>query len=553
MNKCGTPYLTVETMSEENHFDVIVIGSGIGGLTCASLFARLYRKRVLVLERHFTPGGFTHGFRRKGHYQWDVGVHYVGEMNPGSHYRVLFDQITGNGVEWSPMPEVFDRFVYPDFTFDARCGVRRFREDLIKQFPNQQSEIEQYFKDLISAARWYGRLMLARLLPRMLQPLSVLLTGFGRSLGMMTTADYLDQHFSDGQLKAVLLSQWGNAGLPPRQSAFAVHAVIACHYFDGGYYPIGGAKRIAESIIPLIESTGGRLFTRHRVQRILLEGQCAVGVEVISRTKGQDRVSRYGADCIISSVGAYITYDQLIPTDYPLSFREELRGFPGGSFHVCAYLGFRESPTKLGFNGENCWIYSGYDHDALFSGRDGILEGRIGSCFLSFPSLKDPKALAHTGELITFVDQASFRKWSGRQWGHRGKDYTDTKRVMAHAMIEFVNLRFPGFADIVEVFEVSTPLSTAGFTGHRDGCIYGLPGTPQKLAAKWLRTRTPIRNLYLTGSDTAGHGIVGALMGGIFTTLVASKNPFRVLKLLLAAQRRIRHPEERDVLSEING
>ncbi|MGH8557228.1 MAG: phytoene desaturase family protein [Methylococcales bacterium] len=538
-------------MSDGSRFDAIIIGSGISGLSCASLFARLYHKKVLVLERHFRAGGFTHSFRRKGGYEWDVGIHYVGEMNPGSHYRALFDQICAGGVDWRPMPEVFDRFVYPDFTFDVRSGIRRFREDLINRFPAERRAIEQYFKDLIAAARWYGRLMLTRLLPRALHSLSVLLTGVGTRLGMMTTGNYLDRYFRDEKLKAILLSQWGNTGLPPGKSAFAVHAVIACHYFDGGFYPVGGARSIAESIIPCIEFADGKLLTRHRVRRILLDGRRAVGVEAISRVNGKDRISRYYADCIISSVGAYITYEQLIPAEVALSFRDELRNFPEGTFHVCAYLGFKESPAKLGFRGENCWIYNGYDHDALFSVRDGVSEAKINSCFLSFPSLKDPEAAAHTAELITFVDRASFMKWSNRRWGHRGEDYTQIKHKIGKALLDFVDLRFPGFAELVDYCEVSTPLSTASFTGHRDGCIYGLPGVPEKLAAGWLGTRTPLKNLYLTGSDTAGHGVVGALMGGILTTLVASRNPLRVIKLLMAAQRRVRHPEKRDVLAEM--
>jgi phytoene dehydrogenase-like protein len=539
-------------MSDNNHFDVIVIGSGISGLTCASLFARFFGKRVLVLERHFTVGGFTHSFRRANRYEWDVGVHYVGEMDPASHYRVLFDAITDGGVKWQAMPEIYDRFVYPDFTFNARSGMPRFREDLIRQFPEERVAIERYFRDLVAAARWYGRLMLGRLLPSPLQPLSRLFTAVGRSLGMMTTKDYLERNFVSPQLKAVLVSQWGNVGLPPTRSAFAVHAVIACHYFDGGYYPVGGAKTIAESIVPIIESAAGRLLTRRRVSRILLEEGRAVGVEAVTRARGQEIVERYTADKVVSSVGAYITYDQLVPKEFSLFFRPAVREFPQGTFHICAYLGLRESPEKLGFRGENCWIYGDYDHDAMFSQRGSVIDGKINGCFLSFPSLKDPATVGHTAELITFVDAESFKEWGTQPWGHRGDDYDAMKQRVADALVEFVNERFPGFAQLVDFCEVSTPLSTANFTGHRQGCIYGLPGTPEKLAAPWLGTRTPIKNLFLTGSDTAGHGIVGALMGGVLTTLVASRNPLPVLRLLLKARLRVRHPEKRDVVAEMN-
>lgn len=532
------------------HFDAIVIGSGMSGLTCASLLTQLENKKVLILERHFTPGGFTHSFGRKRHYEWDVGVHYVGEMNRGSHYRALFDFVSGNAVPWRAMPERFDRFVYPGLSFDARCGLHRFRADLIDRFPEEQQALEQYFKDLISGARWYGRLMLARLLPGWLWPISSSLTRAGRSLAMMTTGDYLQQRFRDETLRAVLASQWGNAGIPPGLSAFSVHAVIACHYLDGGYYPVGGAQTIANSIIPLIESTGGQVLTRHRVERILLDKGRAVGVEVHTRARGCSVIKRFYADRIISSAGAHVTFERLLPADYPLPFRRELAAFPAGSFHVCAYVGLKDTPRKLGFEGENRWIYNGYDHDALFARRNGVLDGQVNACFLSFPSLKDPQARGHTAEIIAFVHHEPFQRWARQPWGKRGADYEALKQRVSQALIDFVDRHCRGFADSVEYCELSTPLSTANFTGHKDGCIYGLPGVPQKLAARWLSPRTPIRNLYLTGADVTGQGVVGALMGGVLTTLAASKRPWPLLKLLVSCMRLARHPEKRDVLVE---
>jgi phytoene dehydrogenase-like protein len=117
-------------------FDLILIGSGAGALTVASLAAQLRGQRVLVLERHFKAGGFTHAFRRNG-FRWDVGLHYVGQMGSGSQTRRLFDLITGGNVRWSMLPDPLERFVYPELTFDLCRGADRFMADLIERFTFQ--------------------------------------------------------------------------------------------------------------------------------------------------------------------------------------------------------------------------------------------------------------------------------------------------------------------------------------------------------------------------------------------------------------------------------
>jgi all-trans-retinol 13,14-reductase len=95
-------------MSSRTEYDAIVIGSGMGGLAFASIMAKLHKWRVLVLERHFKIGGFTHTCTRPGGWSWDVGLHYVGEMGEGMLGRQLFDFITDGGVIWNPMPDVSD-------------------------------------------------------------------------------------------------------------------------------------------------------------------------------------------------------------------------------------------------------------------------------------------------------------------------------------------------------------------------------------------------------------------------------------------------------------
>src|SRR5689334_25256301 len=101
-------------MPAERKFDAIVIGSGLGGFTFASIMALRRKWRVLVLERHFKIGGFTHTFTRPGGWSWDVGLHYVGEMGDGMMGRRLSDLITNGAVKWNPLPDEFDVFEYPE-------------------------------------------------------------------------------------------------------------------------------------------------------------------------------------------------------------------------------------------------------------------------------------------------------------------------------------------------------------------------------------------------------------------------------------------------------
>ncbi len=90
-------------VNDDKRFDAIVIGSGIGGMAAAGLLSRLLGRRVLVLERHFELGGFTHVFRR-GAWEWDVGLHYVGEMGKGGMGLALMDYLTNGRLEWVRMP-----------------------------------------------------------------------------------------------------------------------------------------------------------------------------------------------------------------------------------------------------------------------------------------------------------------------------------------------------------------------------------------------------------------------------------------------------------------
>jgi phytoene dehydrogenase-like protein len=523
-------------MSDRNDFDAIVIGSGMGALAFASIMARLSKWRVLVLERHFKIGGFTHTFTRPGGWSWDVGLHYVGQMGEGMMGRRLFDFITNSGVKWNSMPKGYDQFVYPDLQFCVPKGETNFREALSQAFPSERAAIEQYFRDLNSAMSWHTRYIMESALPA---PLSWIMRAVNRltsGLPLAATRQYLERRFRDPRLRAVVASQWADYGLPPSQSAFVTHAIIATHYFDGAWYPDGGAGEIAKAAGAVIRQAGGELLPNHEVTRILLEGNRAVGVEVNVKKGKQGGRAEFRSPVVVSDAGAWNTFTRLLPSSEPFPFLDELESPPEGFEVVELFLGLRRDPRELGFQGENHWIFSSFDHDEMYARRNELLDGWAMFAYLSFPSLKDSRAQRHTAEIIAPLDYRSLEAYREEPWRRRSVDYESAKSRMTQALIDIVEQHYPGFRDLVEYSELGTPLTFEYFTGAPLGCIYSYPGTPNRYRMKWLGVNTPVRNLYLTGTDADSPGIMGALMGGVLT---ASRllGPFGFFRVMRAASR----------------
>ncbi|HEU4384049.1 MAG TPA: NAD(P)/FAD-dependent oxidoreductase [Anaeromyxobacteraceae bacterium] len=517
-----------------NDFDAVVVGSGMGGLSAAALLARLHGSRVLVLERHWRAGGFTHTFSRPGGWRWDVGVHYVGaEADRPGTMRDVLSVTTGGALSWTRMPDPFERLVFPGFEFEIRSGRERFAEDLAQAFPAEAGAVRRYLRDVERAASATALLGMRGAAPAPVAAAARVLMARRWRLARRTTRSVLDSRFRDERLKAVLGARWGDHGLPPSRSAFLAHAVITAHYLEGGLYPVGSAARIADGARRVIEEAGGAVRVRAEVERILLERGRAAGV----RLAGGEVVR---APVVISDAGARATFLKLVPPEVPLPFRETVARAEPGMAHVSLYLGLSASPERLGVRGENFWIHDSLDQDALWARRGGVGAGDVSHVYLSFPSLKDPQARSHTAEIVTAVDGAGFARWAGTAWKRRGAEYQGLKERIADALLEAVERRLPGFRSLVAYRELSTPLSTEAFTGHRGGEIYGIPCTPERLDMAFLQARTPVKGLFLTGADALFLGIGGTAMSGLMAAAaVAGPSTFAALR---REARRARRP-----------
>ena len=530
-------------MSNSNQFDAIAIGSGIGGLTVAAILSKLNQKKVLVLEQHYVVGGYTHEFERESKFKWDVGLHYVGQMGKGEFGRKIFDYLTNGKLEWNKMPDPFEKFVYPDFTCEQSCDPIKFKADLIQMFPQEKQGIDRYFWDINAIAKMGT-------IPGFLKALIQLFHPKLRNIERLTTKEYLDRNFQDPKLKAVLASQWGTYGLPPAQSSFAIHATVVSHFLKGGYYPVGGASEIAKNILPLIEKNGGKVLIQKQVTEIIIEDGIAKGVKVQKAHQPDSAIEEYYAPMVISDAGAFNTYTKLIPSDNNLvaNYREEIKQFPKGNSTLTLFLGFKESPAKLGFKGENHWIYSDYDHDRTFQKQSAAPDKAIDYCYMSFASLKDDTQTAHTAQILVFLGYEFFSKWQEQNWRHREAEYYQLKEAIAQNILNFVESRYPGFKDLIEYYELSTPLTFAYFDASDRGAIYGIPCVPERWGKKWLSAKTPIKNLYLTGMDVVSLGIMGATIGGI-TTAGSINGNFGFYKIMSAI---FRESASRNDDSEIN-
>jgi phytoene dehydrogenase-like protein len=491
-------------------YDVIVIGSGMGGLTTASLLAQLKKAKVLVLERHFKAGGFTHTFNRQGHI-FDVGLHYVGDMHQGSQTRKLFDYVCASGVDWQAMPDVFDKFVYPDFTFCVPSSQELYIEQLCQLFPTETSAIKQYFQDVETVSKAIEHRVTAGSMPTAIAAVMNATNFSFKKLATISTKEYLDSRFKDAKLKAVLTSQWPDYGLPPALSAFGMHGLLVSHYLKGGFYPKGSSSKIAGSIVPIIEKAGGKVLLNHTVEEILVENGTACGVTAKNH-HGQS--IKFTAHKIVSNAGAWTTFTKLLPQ------AQQLNKVPGINQEsdissISLYIGFKESLKNLGFAGENHWLYKHYDHDGLYNTRNN-LENCPGFAFLSCASLRDEQATNHTAQLITLAGAEAFKQWQNSSWKKRGDTYEAEKKQLSNKLLNFVEERYPGFKDLIDFTELSTPLTVESFTGHPAGRIYGQPLTTEVMAQRSFRADTHVNNLFLTGSDVLAPGIAGAFMGGVF-------------------------------------
>ncbi len=490
--------MTYQILGREysKYYDVIVIGSGVGGLFCANLLADAGMK-VLVIEQHYVLGGYCSSFRRKG-FLFDSATHFYPLLgNPTTLTGKLLKKL-GIPTEWHKMDPV-DKFHFPDGdTFVVPADLSDYMKQLKGRYPEEAHNIDQFFGE-VREAYLYGLLYYFK---EIAHPVAEKYRDF-------TLGQKLDEHFSDPRLKSNLMADHSHWGSLPRHTSFLFDSMLRLSYFLGNYYPMGSSQAFADDLGEALRRRGGETLLYTNVEKILVEGDRAVGVVATTRSKRRPQQVEFRAPVIVSNADVLLTYEKLVGGE--LCGSEVIDGLKSMRPSFPCYL------LHMGLKGLSHEHKEDIEGYYWRSWNPADLQNTFFKVF--FTTSFDP-SLAPEGHDILIV-----QKWGTANYDQI-QDWGAHKASTEDYILGQLRRLIPGLDEKIVVHMSASAHTSYRYTLNHRGAMLGWEMSPDQLGELRPANRTPIENLYLVGHWTRPGG-------GITPVIVSAQ---RVAEMILKKQ-----------------
>ncbi len=495
-------------------YDAIIIGSGLGGLSCGAYLARHGRK-VLVLEKHGIPGGYATSFTR-GDFTFDVGLHMINAVGTeGRMYPVLEECGIAGKVEFIRLKD-FARVIYPEHDFVIPGGgLDEVIASFENAFPDERRGIRVFFDHMLRIYNDQSRFALSKM-PFLLQlPLFPVLYRSFFPVANKTCAQLMDKHIRSPKLKTLLFSHWCYYGLPPSRLnlSYGVWPTMS-FWMQGAYYIRGGNQPLPDAFVSVIRQHGGEILYNTKVASIKLNNQSASGVVT-------EQGTGYDAGIIISNASPQETFFTMLGREkVPGNLVRKTEAMEPSLSSFVVFLGL---DAAFGSQLENrrdyeLLVFDSYDHDQDFRMRVNGDAGRAG--FYIVLNSNIDKSVARNNKFVMSICQLQgYDHWKQYEQGYFTKnktDYVKEKKRMADVLIRRAERAVPNISKHIETMEIATPLTYKRYTGNYNGASYGWANiVKQANPLQRSPMKTPIRNLYLSSAWTfPGEGQMGVVLCG---------------------------------------
>jgi phytoene dehydrogenase-like protein len=477
---------TVTNLFDEK-YDVVVIGSGIGGLSCAAFLAKNGRG-VKVFERHSVPGGYCTSFTRKG-FNFSAAVVFLSGWNPEGDMGGLLSELgLSNMIELRKI-EQFCKLVFPGESLVIPTSFNEWADILVQAFSDEKQGIVRFFTTVKA---------IAEDMKRMPSPSRVISKYQDKTLG-----DMMGEYMRNPRLKAVISGIFFG-GLPPsRFSALSWCAAMDNRITGGVYWPVGGAQAVANALVGVLERFGGHLELNTEIRKILIEDGKAVGVET---TDGR----RVKASFVVSNVAARQTFGELVSQRELAAVApdliDKLRGLEVDISTMSVYLGVDLNLESLGVTNVLTLVHDSLDLEKEWEATN---QGRLADSFFSvgIPTLLDPTLAPPKKHVIHIFTYAPYYL-PGSEWSRQEK--ARLKDVLIHKAERVV----PGISKHIVVQDAATPRTQERYTLNTEGATVGWARSVRNLFSR-PNPKTPIERLYLTGHWTShGGGVRNVAISG---------------------------------------